>query len=285
MLNKALWESAHGLIRSTSPQFGLMGILNLTPDSFYDGGKIKNETDILNSVNKLIISGADVIDLGAESTRPGARALSSEHEIKRLTPALKCIRKNYPDIQISIDTRKASVAIKSLELGAQIINDVSGLQYDPELIDVLADFCPAYVLTHSRGLPEFMQDCPKYDNIIDELYSFFETGLEKLDKAGLPRSHVLLDPGIGFGKSLAHNLEIIRKLKCFSKLGRPLLIGLSMKSIFKNLLAHELNERSCDTAVASALCWDKGVFWHRVHEVKKVRDALLCAAAFSSSLQ
>lgn len=278
------WESSHGPVRTYSPHFGLMAILNLTPDSFYDGGEIKTGRALLDKVADLIDAGADIIDLGAESTRPGSQAMDPELEAERLAPALRCIKKNYPEVQISVDTRKSFVAVKSLELGASIINDISGLQYDPGLLEIIAAYRPAYVLTHSRGLPEFMQLDPKYDNILDELCLFFEMSLEKLRKAGLPESHVLLDPGIGFGKSLAHNLEILRNLERFSIFGRPLLIGLSMKSVFGELLGHKLNERSCDTAVASALCWNKGIFWHRVHEIKKVRDALRCALAFRNAL-
>ncbi len=280
--NHDTWECAQGHIHSASPDFGLMGIVNLTCDSFFDGGEIQNESGLLEKVKKHISGGADIIDLGAESTRPGAETVSSSGEISRLAPAIEIVRQAYPDIQISVDTRKAVTAKACLNLGAHIINDISGLQHDPGLVEILADYKPGYVLTHSRGEPKNMQDRPEYVNVVDEIRFFFENGLDRLQKAGLPENNIALDPGIGFGKSLEHNLEIIRKLPLFLEFGRPLILGLSMKSLFGQLLGHEKEKRSSDTAIASAICWNKGVFWHRIHEPAKVRDALVMARAFQS---
>lgn len=279
VLQQRTWQSAIGLIQSASPAFGIMGILNISSDSFYDGGTIRGADDLLVKVSALLNAGADIIDIGAESTRPGAKALATDIELALLLPALSLIREHFPHVQVSIDSRKALPAAKCLELGADIINDVSGLQFDPFLLDVLSEWRPAYVLTHSQALPENMQKCPKYKDIISEICFFFEDALKRLENAGLSREHVALDPGIGFGKTLGHNLEILRNLERFLEFGRPLLLGLSMKSFFGQLLGHDLSNRLMDTALASALCWNKGVFWHRVHDPASVRDALRLTSA------
>lgn len=257
-----------------------MGILNITPDSFYDGGQINSAKDLARKIEKLSGFGADVIDIGAESTRPGASPVSAEEEIRRLAPALDFIRESFPNLQISVDTRKAVVAKAALERGALIINDVSGLRFDPELLELLADYKPAYILTHSKGLAVNRLKRPSYRSATDEVYNFFLTGLNKLAQAGLPESRVILDPGIGFDKTCAHNLEIIKNIRCFLDFGLPLMIGLSMKSFLKNFFGSDFDSLGQATAAASALCWREGVFWHRVHEPDRVRAALSLAAAF-----
>lgn len=279
-----VWKARSGLVRTRARHFGLMGILNVTPDSFYDGGSNITEREWIAKAGELWRGGADLLDIGAESTRPGADAVPPEMELARLLPAVESIRKEIPQAVISIDTRNSSTARASLLAGADVINDVSAMRHDPSLLEVLAQYQPGYVLTHSQGEPKNMQSSPRYDNIVDEISSFFELGMSLLVRAGFPEDHIVLDPGIGFGKKLDHNLEILKKLEHFLTLGRPLLIGLSMKSLFADLLGHGLKDRACDTVVATVLCWEKGVFWHRVHKVDQARDALRLACVINSAL-
>lgn len=274
------WEHALGPVKTASPDFGLMGIVNITPDSFYDGGQINSAEELARKIENLADSGADVIDIGAESTRPGAPPVSVEEEIGRLAPALAFIRERFPNLQISVDTRKAAVARAALERGALIINDVSGLQFDPALLETLAEYKPAYILTHSKGLAVNRMKRPDYKSAAAEVYEFFLNGLNKLAQAGLPESRVILDPGIGFDKTCAHNLEIIKNIRSFLDFGLPLMIGLSMKSFLKNFFGPDFDSLAQATAAASALCWREGVFWHRVHEAGRARAALSLAAAF-----
>lgn len=268
------WECASGWILSQSPDFGLMGIVNVTPDSFYDGGAIKDSAGLLKKTAGLLEQGADIIDIGAESTRPGAQPVPYGTEMARLEPALRLIRREFPKARLSVDTRKAKTARRSLELGADIINDVSGLGHDPGLLEILSEFKPAYVLVHSRGNAVNSPGRAVYGSLIDEMLLFFEKGLERLARAGLPENRVVLDPGIGFDKTSLHGLEIIRRLESFRAFGRPLLIGLSMKSLFLRMLCPGERARELGAAAASALCLKAGVFWHRVHDVRAVKAAL-----------
>lgn len=277
------WHTASGIIPTSSTAFGLMGILNITPDSFYDGGSFQTRELALARMDELLEGGADIVDVGAESTRPGAGKLNPEEELDRLLPLVTSIRETFPDLIISVDTRNGVTARICLENGMNIINDVSGLRHDPSLLETLAYYQPGYVLTHSKGDPETMQNCPSYKNVVDEIMGFFETRMSMLVRAGLPENRIALDPGIGFAKSIEHNLEIFKNLDQFLKFHRPLLIGLSMKSFFGHLLGHSLHERLIDTSVASVLAWSKGVFWHRVHHVRETRDALFLAEAFSNA--
>lgn len=259
-----------------------MGIMNLTPDSFYDGGRLQGVQCALAHAEKLLKSGADILDLGAESTRPGSAALSPQVEKNRLLPVFLAIRNEFPDAIISIDTWHAETARFFLSMGAAIINDVSACLWDEALGEVLADTKPGYVLMHSQGRPAFMQKMPHYENVVDEARFFFQQALDRLASLGLPEENIVLDPGIGFGKNLAHNLALMANMEVFLEFGRPLLAGISMKSWLGNLLDMGLNERSYPTATASALLWQKGVFWHRIHEPWIVRPALELACALST---
>lgn len=272
--NKSIW-------RPDEKQFGLMGILNITPDSFYDGGKFFSSEHACKHAQRMIAQGADIIDLGGESTRPGAREITAAEEIKRLFPAFTAIREYLPDTQLSIDTWRAQTAHFFLERGAAVINDVSGFAWDPALLDVLAEFRPNYTLVHSNGRPANMQASPCYDNVVDNVKSWFENKLSLLTRAGLPEENIVLDPGIGFGKNLAHNLALMKNLKEFLTLGFPLLLGISMKSWLKNLLGLSGKDLGSLTAEASAILWQKGAFWHRVHEPEKVLHALELACTLA----
>jgi dihydropteroate synthase len=246
----------------------VIGIVNVTPDSFYDGGKAFSEQDSIDQAQALLQDGADVIDLGGESTRPFSSPVSVQEELGRITPAVDFLRTRFPHVPLSVDTTKAAVARRVLEKGAAIVNDVSACGFDPELLDVLADFKPGYVLMHSQGRPEDMQKNPSYQDVVGEIKAFFESRLTMLTRAGLPEDRIVLDPGIGFGKRLEHNLAILEHIDRFFDLGRPLYIGLSNKSMWKKLLGLGAGERQTATQVATALMASKGVRMHRVHEVR-----------------
>ncbi|MBQ7738459.1 MAG: dihydropteroate synthase [Desulfovibrionaceae bacterium] len=258
--------------------YGLMGIVNLTADSFYTSSRTQESA--INLALEHLDQGADVLDLGAESTRPYAKPLTSEDELSRLLPVINELKASVPEAILSVDTYHAATAAKVLSLGVSIINDISACRFDPDLLDVLVQYKPGYVLMHSQGRPKDMQDKPSYNDVVYEVQTFFEQHLNMLVKAGLPEEHILLDPGIGFGKLLEHNMAILKHISAFKIFKRPLLIGLSMKSMFGDLLGLKLHERGQATSVASALLFDRGVFWHRVHDVGKTAEALKLAQAF-----
>ena len=267
------WTAREGLPLKGKASFGLLGILNITPDSFYDGGICTNAREYLKKAESLIHGGADILDLGAESTRPGANPVEPSIEQARLLPILAIIREKFPFVPISVDTRNSLTASHALARGAHIINDISGCCHDPAMPDVLAQFKPGYILMHSQGNPQNMQIAPSYKNVIFEIMRFFEEKMNLLVKNGLPENRIALDPGIGFGKSLSHNIEILRNIRAFKVFGRPVVAALSMKSIFGELFGHNLNERAIDTAVASVLLKQKGIYWHRIHCVDQVAKA------------
>jgi len=276
---------AHWLLRGgkalcVSP-FCVMGIVNLTPDSFYDGGAHEMPDAAVRHALRLLEQGAHILDLGAESSRPGARGLVPEEEHARLLPALRALREHPQgrEAALSVDTYKASTARLALEAGADIINDISACAFDPELLDALVEYKPGYVLTHCRGRPVDMQDDPRYTNVVDELVHFFERELTRLCVAGLPEKSIVLDPGIGFGKRLEDNIALLRGIPRLCSLGRPLLVGLSMKSFFWDLLGLAPERRRVATQIATALSAVKGVALHRVHDVAGVLDALRLAHA------
>ncbi|WP_301194213.1 dihydropteroate synthase, partial [uncultured Desulfovibrio sp.] len=261
----------------------VMGILNLTPDSFYDGGRHATGEAALGQAQALHDAGADMLDIGAESSRPGARPLAPGEELARLAPVLRAVRERMPGIPVSVDTVHAATAAAALDMGAVVINDVSACGVDPELTDVLADRKPGYVLMHSQGRPPDMQAAPRYADVCREVRRFFERELNRLVAAGLPEDRIVLDPGIGFGKTMAHNLALLAHADEFLAFGRPLLVGLSMKSLFGDLLGLPVGERGAATQTASALLWERGVCWHRVHDVAAVRGALRLAAALAGA--
>jgi dihydropteroate synthase len=253
-----------------------MGIVNITPDSFYDGGAHATPEAALRHSLRLLEQGAHILDLGAESTRPGAQALSPEEEQARLLPVVRGLRADPSgrDAVLSIDTYRASTARLALAAGADVINDISACAFDPGLLDVLAEYKPGYVLTHCRGRPADMQENPRYAHVVDEVARFFEQALARLCAAGLAEESVVLDPGIGFGKRLEDNTALLRDLPRLCSLGRPLMTGLSMKSLFGDLLGLAPERRGPATQVAAALAAVKGASLHRVHDVAGALDAL-----------
>ena len=275
----ATWYVKGGRALKTPSPFGVMGIVNLTPDSFYDGGVHHMPPAGLEHALILLEQGADILDLGAESSRPGAAELPPDEEIQRLAPVLMGLRHQAPWATVSVDTYHAATAAAVLEQGAVIINDISACAFDPGLLDVLVQYKPGYVLMHSQGRPQTMQHNPRYEDVRREVREFFERNLARLVRAGLPEDRIVLDPGIGFGKTLAHNLELLAHPEDWLGFGRPVLMALSMKSVFGGLLSLPPARRGAATVAATALLRARGIFWHRVHHVADARQALAVATA------
>jgi len=251
----------------------VMGILNATPDSFSDGGKYVDQKRAIDHIARMVQEGAKIIDIGGESTRPGSDPVSEEEEIKRVLPIIKKAVKMYPNIFFSVDTTKYKVAEESLNAGAHIINDVSGLKKEPRFIQLCAEYRAGYVLMHSQGDPKTMQDNPVYSNVIDELNQYFTDGINRLEKAGV--STVMIDPGIGFGKKMKHNLTIIGSLKKLVRPEYPLLIGASRKSMIGQLL----DGRPSDGRLAGTIALHyhtllMGAKILRVHDVREAMDTI-----------
>lgn len=272
------WSIGRGRALGPAPFF-VVGILNVTPDSFYDGGQSAKVDAAVASGLRLLDDGADILDIGGESTRPFSEPVSVEDELGRVLPVVQAILAERPDTVISVDTTKAVVARECLQAGATIINDVSGFEADPGLLAVLAEYQCGYVLMHSLGKPATMQVAPVYAVVLRDLHDYFERKLDILYKAGLAAEKIVLDPGIGFGKTLDHNLEILRNMAHFMDLGRPLYMGLSNKSLWKALLGREGKGRNAATLAATAVLLSQGVRIHRVHEVREARDGLIVAHA------
>ena len=250
----------------------LMGILNITPDSFSDGGKFNEYQKAKKQMNKLFKDGAKIVDVGGESTRPGSKAISEKEEWNRIKRILKKIKKKNI---ISVDTRKASIMKKSLSLGAHIINDVSGLSYDKETINLLKKTNVPFILQHSLGSPETMQLNPKYKNVVLEIYDFFEKKINFLRKLGIRHNKIILDPGIGFGKNLNHNVEILKNISIFHTLGFPILLGISRKRFIKDISKeNDSADRLGGTLGSSIFALQQGVQIIRVHDVNELQQGL-----------
>jgi dihydropteroate synthase len=275
------WELCRGRTLGPAPFF-VVGILNATPDSFYDGGLSAQTGEAVANGLRLVDLGADMVDVGGESTRPFSAPVSAAEEVARVLPVVRGILAARPDAVLSVDTTKAEVAEACLEAGALVVNDVSAMDVDPGLLDVVIGFQPGYVLMHSQGSPRTMQVEPRYDDVVDEVRHFFEIRMNRLVRAGLPENRIVLDPGIGFGKTLDHNLEILRRVHEFQDLGRPIYMGLSNKSLWRGLLGREGRERNAATLAATVVLYGRGVRIHRVHEVREIRDALVVARTLTA---
>ncbi len=254
----------------------LMGILNVTPDSFYDGGKYINLDKAVEHAQKLIKDGAQIIDVGGESTRPGANPVSLEEELNRVIPVIKTLKESLPkNIFISVDTYKAKVAQKALEVGADIINDISGLTFDKDMINVLKDSHAPIIINHIKGTPRNMQKNPYYENVLWEVSQFFENKIKTLLKVNYPYTNIILDVGVGFGKRLEDNLVLIKNISHFKKFGLPLLIGTSRKSFIGKILnLDDPKDRLEGTLASNLYLYQKGVNIFRVHDVKEHKRAL-----------
>ena len=253
----------------------VMGILNVTPDSFYDGeGSLPDEKFVEKGLS-LLKSGCSILDVGGESTRPGAREVKVGEEIKRVVGVIKDIKKNSPSAIISVDTRKAIVAEKALQAGASIVNDISAGSFDKKMFDVVAKHKAGICLMHSQGLPENMQDKPYYENVLLDIYDYLEEKITEAESKGISREKIMIDPGIGFGKSYSHNMEIVKKISLFLGLGCPLMIGLSRKSLIGEIISERLPAGRLVGSIAAMLkTLSNGVNIFRVHDVKETADAI-----------
>ena len=261
-----------------------MGILNVTPDSFSDGGRFAARESALEQARRMIAEGATIIDIGGESTRPGAAPVGVEEEIERTRPVIEALRAEYSDWEgwISIDTTKAAVAKAALDAGADIVNDVSGLR-DAEMVSVCAKDGCAVCVMHMQGTPQTMQEDPTYGDVVAEVREFFEERLATLTEAGIDADCLCFDPGIGFGKTLEHNLALLRSLDSLCPSTQPLLLGISRKSFIGKLLGDEAMElRDWPTVALTAKAREQGVMLHRVHEVQPNLQALRMVEAIGS---
>ena len=250
----------------------IMGILNLTPDSFSDGGKFNKKKAGLKHAFDLFKFGADIIDVGGESTRPGSKSISEKEEWSRIE---KIIRKLGKKIPLSVDTRKADIMSKGVKVGIKLINDVSGLSYDSKTIDVLRkNKCP-FVIQHSQGTPENMQNNPKYKNELLDIYDFFEKKIKFIRFKGIKHNNIIVDPGIGFGKNLKHNMNLIRGISIFHTLGFPILLGLSRKKFIKDLSGkNDTKERLGGTIASSLYSMMQGIQILRIHDVNELMQSI-----------
>jgi dihydropteroate synthase len=258
----------------TSRRGMIMGIVNVTPDSFSDGGRYFDVARAVQHGVEMIRQGADILDIGGESTRPGAEPVSAEEELRRVLPVIGALRAESR-VLISIDTSKASVAEAAMKAGADIINDVSGLVYDPHMMDVARETKAGIVLMHMKGEPRTMQANPTYVDVVLEVGAFFEGRMRGLEQAGIDIRRVILDPGIGFGKNLEHNLALLRALPDLRVRFRPLLLGVSRKSMISSLIGSDkLEDRAWPTVALTSYARERGVGVMRVHDVKFNLEAM-----------
>lgn len=246
----------------------VMGIVNVTPDSFSDGGQFSDAEKAIVHAKTLASQGADIIDIGGESTRPGSEAVSLEEEKRRVLPVIKGIAKDIR-VPISIDTCKSEVAKAALDLGASIINDISALRFDPKIVEVAVKYDAPMILMHMKGKPKNMQQSPTYHDVIEDIKEFLKKRVEFAIAKEVPRESIIIDPGIGFGKTQEHNYEIIRKLGDLRELDLPILIGTSRKSFIGNTLGLDVDERLEGTLATITLCAMNGADIVRVHDVKE----------------
>lgn len=244
-----------------------MGILNVTPDSFSDGGKYFDQNSATNYAMKMIDAGIDIIDIGGESTRPGSEPVTEEEEINRVVQVIKNILSDKPETVISIDTTRANVARKALDSGAKIVNDISGGTFEPEIFNVAKEFDAAMIIMHIKGKPKTMQESPRYENVVTEVYDFLSKQVESADSIGI--NNIFIDPGIGFGKRLEDNLKLLEKLDDFKSLGYPIVLGLSRKSFIGNILNLPVDERDDASNAMNAISLSKGARVIRTHNFKQ----------------
>ncbi len=257
-----------------------MGILNITPDSFYEGSRFDDENKILLKVEQMLLAGATFIDIGGQSTRPGATEVGEEEELLRVLPAIQQIVKHFPDVLISIDTYYASVAKAAIENGAALVNDIAAGENDPNMFATLAELKVPYIMMHKKGNPGNMQIAPSYENIVIEIAHYFSKKLAALSALGIP--DIMLDPGFGFGKNLAHNYELLNKLDHFKIFELPLLVGVSRKSMVQKVLEVDASNALNGSTVLHTIALMKGAKILRVHDVKEAMECIkLCQATLT----
>lgn len=245
----------------------VMAILNVTPDSFSDGGKYLNKDIAVSQAIQMIEEGADIIDIGGESTRPGSEPVDEDEELRRVIPVVKEVLSQKPDAVLSVDTTKSVVAKEALQNGALIVNDISAGTFDREMLDVVKEYNAAIVLMHIKGKPKIMQNSPEYSDVVKEVYEFLFAQSYKANQNGLEK--IFIDPGIGFGKNSEHNLALLKRLDEFCKLGYPVLIGVSRKSLIGNILNLPVDKRDDATNALNAFALSKGARIIRTHNVKQ----------------
>lgn len=278
--NAELWRAKTFELSLDRPR--IMGILNVTPDSFFDGGRYSQLDAALARAEAMIADGADIIDVGGESTRPGSDPVPPDEQTRRVVPVIEEIKKRWPDAIVSVDTTSAQVARAALDAGAAIINDISGFQFDAEMPAVAAEYGCGCVVMHIKGTPKDMQKDPRYDDLWGEIRAYISRGVELLRQAGVSDEAIVVDPGIGFGKRLEHNLQILRELNELAKLGFPILIGPSRKSFIGMVLDLPLDQRLEGTIAACVVGVLNGARLVRVHDVREVKRALDVAWAIQN---
>ena len=261
----------------------VMGILNTTPDSFSDGGQFNSTEKAINHAIEMIRDGVDIIDVGGESTRPGAAAVSVEEEIARVVPVIKTLRKQS-GVCISVDTSKPEVMRAAVQAGADLVNDVNGLR-EPGALEVCAELDVPVCVMHMQGQPRTMQKSPYYDDVLEDVKSFLQQRIQDCLVAGIKQENIIVDPGFGFGKNLQHNLQLLQQLDEFEVLGVPVLVGMSRKSMLGLILGSPVEQRLYASVAAAVLAWTKGAKIFRVHDVKPTVDALkVCVAVQTLSI-
>ncbi len=272
-LSGKIWN-CRGVTFDLSKRGEVMGILNVTPDSFSDGGRFSALEDAVSQAAKMVKEGAAIIDIGGESTRPGAGEVPPEVEMQRIIPVIRELSRLFPGVCLSVDTSKAEVALAAMEAGAHILNDVTGFR-TPGMTQVAADTGAGAVVMHMLGNPRTMQKSPQYGNVVAEVKRFFQQQLEAMTGVGVLETALVFDPGIGFGKTLEHNLTLLRRIEDLKVGGRPLLLGVSRKSFIGNLIhSAKMEDRSWGTVGITAYTAERGVTLHRVHEVKANLESL-----------
>ncbi|MFV8271091.1 dihydropteroate synthase [Flavobacterium sp. GT2N3] len=262
------------LIDLSTPK--VMGILNVTPNSFFDGGKYKNETEIVSQVEKMLLDGADFIDIGAYSSKPNAEFVLEKEEISRIIPVVDLILKHLPETILSIDTFRSGVATASIESGAAIINDIAAGNLDDKMLAVIGKYNVPYIMMHMRGTPQTMQTLTNYDDIVQEMLFYFSERIAKARSFGI--NDLIIDPGFGFAKTIAQNYEVFQKMELFNMLELPILIGVSRKSMIYKTLETTIENALNGTTVLNTLALSKGAKIIRVHNVK---EAVECVTLFN----
>ncbi|HNW15124.1 MAG TPA: dihydropteroate synthase [bacterium] len=274
IINKPPWFSFSSEKFNTESPL-IMGILNVTPDSFSDGGKFAKFENAVSHAEKMILDGADIVDIGGESTRPGAATVEESDEIKRVVPVIKAIREKFPSTAISIDTTKSRVAEAALDAGADIVNDISGLTFDTNMAVLAAERKAPVVIMHILGTPKTMQNNPVYDNFFTETLEFLNNSIEIALSKGVRENSIILDPGICFGKDLNHNIAIIKHLEVYHSFAMPLLAGVSRKSMIAKITGRDdPMERTAGTVSLNTKLLEKGVAVIRVHDIKEAKDCV-----------
>jgi dihydropteroate synthase len=268
---------------SDAAVFRIMGVVNVTPDSFSDGGRYLDTAVAIEHGLELEAEGAAILDVGGESTRPGAAPVSETEELRRVIPVIEGLIAGGTNAQISIDTYKSGVATRALASGATLVNDVTALRGDPEIAAVVAEANADCCLMHMLGDPRTMQQDPRYGDVVNEVKAFLEERMAFAIASGIAEERILLDPGIGFGKTVAHNLELLRRLGEFLDLGRPVVIGTSRKSFLGKITGREVDDRVAATVATNVLAYERGARVFRVHDVAPVHDALAVTAATVSA--